>query len=399
MSGTDRRYGLIGNTAIKVPCRACSTSNITLSGEQTIDGVAIVTDDRVLVTAQTSSVDNGIYVADTGAWVRASDMDGTYDIVTGTLIKVNSGTANSGFWYVTTTGTPVIGTDAVDFGMASTVLAVVSAFMQTMLDDVSAAAARTTLGLGTMAVETATDYITKALLTTAGDTIHATAASTPARIAATASVAAHATTMNLWQARENILTGGVVTVTDIADAPYAGAVTWVKMNAAHVWDDGAIFSVQGGADYTAEANDWIRIYATTTSTFEVTVFRKSGAATLPAVFTKSYDSGNQTISNAGLLTLAHGLGVAPKIVQVFAKCLTTEYNWSVGAMIPLSGAGNTFDGAGATSVGFGLDASGTTNITVRFGAVANPITAPNATSGVLQSLTSANWALVVRAYA
>lgn len=145
MSATDRRYGLIGNTAIKVPCRACSTANITLSGEQTIDGVAVVTDDRVLVTAQTSSVNNGIYVADTGAWVRATDMDGTYDIVTGTLIKVNSGTANSGFWYVTTTGTPVIGTDAVDFAMASTVLAIVSAFMQTVLDDTDAAAARVTL--------------------------------------------------------------------------------------------------------------------------------------------------------------------------------------------------------------------------------------------------------------
>lgn len=101
----------------------------------------------------------------------------------------------------------------------------------------------------------------------------------PSGLVATASVAAHATTMNLWAAKENVLTGGAVTVTDIVDAPYAGAVTWVKMNAAHVWDDGAVFNVQGGADYTAAADDWIRIYATTVSTFEITVFKANGTPT------------------------------------------------------------------------------------------------------------------------
>jgi hypothetical protein len=142
----------------------------------------------------------------------------------------------------------------------------------------TAAGARTSLGLGTMAVEAAADYVTKALLTTTGDSIVASAASTPARLAATANVAAHATTMNLWAARENILTGAAVTVTAIANAPYAGAVTWVKMNDAHVWTDGATFNVQGNANYTAAADDWIRIYATTVSTFEVTVFKANGTA-------------------------------------------------------------------------------------------------------------------------
>ncbi|MFA5026618.1 MAG: hypothetical protein WC713_01985 [Candidatus Methylomirabilota bacterium] len=276
---TDRRAGVIGNAAIKVPCRVCATANLTLDGEQTIDGVAAVTGDRVLVTAQTSSINNGIYVCDTGAWTRATDFDAIYDVVFGTLIKVNSGTSNSGFWYVsTTTANPTPGTDAIDFGMASTTLAVISAFVQTLLNDATAADFRTSLGLGTMSTATATDYITKALLTATGDSVVASAASTPARLAATANVAAHATTMNLWAARENILTGAAVTVTDIADAPYAGAVTWVKMNDAHVWTDGAVFTVQGNANYTAAAEDWIRIYATTVSTFEVTVFKANGRA-------------------------------------------------------------------------------------------------------------------------
>lgn len=263
----------------------------------------------------------------------------------------------------------------------------------------SAAAGRTALGLGTMAVEAATDYVTKATLTTTGDSFVASAASTPARLAALASVAAHATTMNLWAARENVLTGGIVTVTDIADAPYAGAVTWVKMNDAHIWDDGAVFDVQGGADYTAAAGDWIRIYATTTSTFEITIFKASGVATATPVFSLSYSSGNQTVSNAGLLTLAHGLGVAPKIVQFFAVCLTGEYNWTAGAIIPLAGVGNTFSGAGGVAVGFAANVVDATNITVRFGAQANPLVAIDATTGALQSLTSASWALLVRAYA
>jgi hypothetical protein len=45
---TSRRNGVNGSLAIKAPCVTGTTANITLSGEQTIDGVAIVTGDRVL---------------------------------------------------------------------------------------------------------------------------------------------------------------------------------------------------------------------------------------------------------------------------------------------------------------------------------------------------------------
>lgn len=99
-----------------------------------------------------------------------------------------------------------------------------------------------------------------------------------AALPATASVAAHATTCDVWTAWETVLTGGAVTFTDIADAPYAGAVAWVRMNAAHIWTQGATFTVRGGATYTTASGDWVRIRATTTSTFDVTIFPVSNAS-------------------------------------------------------------------------------------------------------------------------
>lgn len=114
------------------------------------------------------------------------------------------------------------------------------------------------------------------IMTTTGDWLYASAANTPARLPATASVAAHATTADIWVAREIILTGSAVTFTDIADADFVGQVAWVKMNAAHVWTDGAVFDVQGGATYTTAIGDWVRINAITVSTFDVTIFPANG---------------------------------------------------------------------------------------------------------------------------
>lgn len=155
---TDRRQRLNSGAAIKVPCVAATTANITLSGEQTIDGVACVTGDRVLVKDQTDASENGIYVVDTGTWDRAQDWDGPYDVVTGTLVPVNSGTLNGdSFWKVDTAGTITIGTTSVSFTqsvVASLPVPTVSDFMQTVLDDLTAAAGIETLR-GDLSDETA----------------------------------------------------------------------------------------------------------------------------------------------------------------------------------------------------------------------------------------------------
>ena len=112
----DRRYGVVGSNAFKSPCRVASTGNLTLSGEQTIDGVAVVTDDRVLVKDQTTASSNGIYLADTSSWTRANDFDGNYDVVKGTLVYVTGGTSvGKGIWTVTSSNPVTIDTDSISF--------------------------------------------------------------------------------------------------------------------------------------------------------------------------------------------------------------------------------------------------------------------------------------------
>lgn len=111
----DIKDGLSSSVAIKGPCRVATTANITLSGEQTIDGVAVVTDDRVLVMNQTAGSENGIYIADTGAWRRSKDFNKTKDIKTGTMVNVTGGTVGNGWWQVSTTGDITVGTTSIAF--------------------------------------------------------------------------------------------------------------------------------------------------------------------------------------------------------------------------------------------------------------------------------------------
>ena len=60
---------------VKDSVRVATTANITLSGEQTIDGVSVVAGNRVLVKDQSTGSQNGLYLCvDGGSWTRATDM-------------------------------------------------------------------------------------------------------------------------------------------------------------------------------------------------------------------------------------------------------------------------------------------------------------------------------------
>jgi hypothetical protein len=189
--GTGTAEGLSVHDAV-----ACATTaNITLSGEQTLDGILTSTD-RVLVKDQTDATENGIYVSAAGAWARSTDFDeddeaansfvfitggttlgstgwvctnnlddqeiGVDDITFAQFSSVGYITAGTG---LTKTGNEIaisdpellalagltfaddqiiIGTGAGTVGMTSC-----TAFAQTILDDADAAAVRATIGAGT----------------------------------------------------------------------------------------------------------------------------------------------------------------------------------------------------------------------------------------------------------
>lgn len=80
------RLGFAPEEGIKAPCVVSSAVNISLTGEQTISGVPVVANDRVLVRSQSDLSENGIYVVQSGAWVLASDFNKADDVIDGMVV-------------------------------------------------------------------------------------------------------------------------------------------------------------------------------------------------------------------------------------------------------------------------------------------------------------------------
>jgi hypothetical protein len=98
----------------KEPVRVATTANITLSGTQTIDGVALSVGDRILVKNQTTQSQNGIYIVAGGAWQRSLDAN-TDTELTNALVPVTEGTVNANTTYRQQTTSIVLGTSNIVF--------------------------------------------------------------------------------------------------------------------------------------------------------------------------------------------------------------------------------------------------------------------------------------------
>ncbi|WLH86055.1 phage tail protein [Pseudomonas sp. FP2338] len=100
----------------KQSVRVATTANITLSSAQTIDGVAVVAGDRVLVKNQTTAKDNGLYVVTNAAWVRTKDADASAKVTSAMTVSIEQGrTQADTIWQLVTDGEVVLGVTSLSF--------------------------------------------------------------------------------------------------------------------------------------------------------------------------------------------------------------------------------------------------------------------------------------------
>jgi hypothetical protein len=98
----------------KQNCRVATTANLSsLSGLLTVDGVTLIPGDRVLVKNQSAPAANGIYVAQSGAWVRSTDTSTWLSLVSAVTV-IDEGTANhDSCWNCTVDRGGTLGSSAV----------------------------------------------------------------------------------------------------------------------------------------------------------------------------------------------------------------------------------------------------------------------------------------------
>lgn len=97
-----------------------TTAAITLSGLQTVDGVALPAGARVLVKNQAAAKDNGLYtVVAGGPWTRCTDADSSDKVTPGLLVLVERGAVNADSgWQLVSDGPITLGVTALGFEMA-----------------------------------------------------------------------------------------------------------------------------------------------------------------------------------------------------------------------------------------------------------------------------------------
>jgi hypothetical protein len=106
----------------RIIAEAATTANIDLTADlqngDTIDGVTLVTGDRVLVKNQSTASENGLYTVVSSGTASRDTQFNTIDELSGQMIVVNQGTANDNkIFLCTTNNTASLGSDSITYNV------------------------------------------------------------------------------------------------------------------------------------------------------------------------------------------------------------------------------------------------------------------------------------------
>lgn len=100
----------------KPSVRVATTENINLSGLITVDGIQLISGDRVLVKDQTTGSLNGIYIVSASSWVRSNDANSDSKVNSGMIVFVQQGSSNADTgWFLTTDGDITLNSTSLNF--------------------------------------------------------------------------------------------------------------------------------------------------------------------------------------------------------------------------------------------------------------------------------------------
>ncbi len=104
-----------GGVVASMTANVLATANVTQSGVQTIDGVALIAGNTVLCNGQTTPALNGVWLVASGAWTRHVSMDSWLE-VPGMIVSVLQGTSgHDTVWLSTADPGGTLGTTAITF--------------------------------------------------------------------------------------------------------------------------------------------------------------------------------------------------------------------------------------------------------------------------------------------